>query len=112
MAPRVTVVDVHDDEIGDDAVMVEGVDLCTAADTVVGDVNEAVFVVVCDVLWDDGEIADASLQIGIRSVRGVRVENDEGIRASLIGNGRDVDAIGGELLAEDGTRGQACEVQH
>jgi hypothetical protein len=105
------VVDINDGKAVDGDRLVEAVDLPAAADAVAGVIDKAVTVVVVDVLGDDRQVADVDLQVRVRGARAVGVEDDELVRAALVGNGGDVDAGGGELLVEDGAVGKASEVE-
>jgi hypothetical protein len=111
VAVRVAVVDIDYHETLDEDRRVEAVDLLSAADAVVGVVNEGVAVLVDDVLGDDREVADLDLEVRIAGVVAVRVKDDQLIGTALVGSGRDVDAGGSVLLAEDGAVLQSGEIE-
>jgi hypothetical protein len=82
--------------------LVKAIYLPAATDAVVGVVDEGVAIVVFYVLGDDRQVTDVSLKVRVTGVSPAGVENEELVRTAFVGNGGNVDAGGGELLAEDG----------
>jgi hypothetical protein len=107
-----TVIDVDDGERTDCDLIVERVDLFAAPNAVAGAIDQSVVVRVVDVFWNDGEVADIGLKIGIRCARAVRVEDDQLVWATFVSDSGSVYAEPCVLLVEDRAVRQSREVEN